>query len=196
MTKEEVFLRMKKNLSPSRIDHILRVVDTALQLAERYGVNPERAEWAALLHDFYKWQDQEAYAAALEASGLSLDEETVASQELSHGWMAADFLQNSLGIEDEEIYYAVATHTTGREGMSLLEKVIYMADRVEPGRSHPGTEQLRSLVFRDLDRAVYVAMNQTLEYLLENHAYIHPRTIEARNDLWRNITERKERIEG
>jgi predicted HD superfamily hydrolase involved in NAD metabolism len=196
MTKEEVIGRMKKNLSLSRIDHIMRVVDTAQQLAERYGVDPERAEWAALLHDFYKWQDKDAYAAALETSGLSLDKETAASQELSHGWMAAEFMQSTLGIEDEEIYYAIATHTTGRSGMSLLEKVIYLADRVEPGRTHPGCEQLRSLAFRDLDRAVYIAMNQTLEYLLKNHAYIHPRTIEARNDLWRNITERKERIEG
>jgi predicted HD superfamily hydrolase involved in NAD metabolism len=196
VTKEEILEKMKKNLSPSRIEHILRVVDTAQLLAERYGVDPDRAEWAALLHDFYKWQDKEAYAAALEASGLALDKETAACQELSHGWMAADFMQSTLGIEDEEIYYAIATHTTGRSGMSLLEKVMYLADRVEPGRTHPGSDRLRSMAFQDLDRAVYIAMNQTLEYLLKNHSYIHPRTIEARNDLWRNITERTERIEG
>lgn len=200
MTKEDVLRSMRNNLNPRRIDHILRVVDTAKQLAECYEVDSERAEWAALLHDFYKWSDQEAYqeavASTLASSDLKLDRATMESQELSHGWMAAHYLESALGFDDEEIYYAVATHTTGRPGMSKLEKIIYMADRVEPGRTQPGTEGLRKLVFQDLDRAVYVAMNQTLEYLIQNHQYIHPRTLDARNDLWRNITGRKERIEG
>lgn len=200
MTKKEVLKSMRNNLSPKRVDHILGVVETAKQLADRYGVDPERAEWAALLHDYYKWADKDAYREAVKntvaSSDMKLDRATLESQELSHGWMAAHYLESALGFNDEEIYYAVATHTTGRPGMSALEKIIYMADRIEPGRTHPGTKQLRELVFQDLDRAVYVAMNQTLEHLIQNHQYIHPRTLDARNDLWRNITRRKERIEG
>jgi predicted HD superfamily hydrolase involved in NAD metabolism len=187
---------MEKNLSSKRVTHILGVVETAKDLAAHHGVDQERAEWAALLHDFYKWSDKDAYREAVKASGLKLDEATMDSPELSHGWMAAHYLETDLGLDDEDIYYAVATHTTGRPGMSLLEKIIYMADRVEPGRTYEGTKRLRKLAYEDLDRAVYVAMNQTLAYLIQNHQYIHPRTLDARNDLWSNITGRNEGIEG
>ena len=88
-----------------------------------------------------------------------------------------------MGIKDKEILQSVAYHTTGKENMSLLEKIIFLADYIEPGRRFPGVDDLRALAYEDLNRAVLQAMDNTILYVLRQGLLLHPQTMKARNSL-------------
>ena len=97
--------------------------------------------------------------------------------------MAADLLKCEWGIEDPDVLNAVTYHTTGRPGMSLLEKIIYLADAIEPGRNYPGVGRLRKLAYEDLDKACAEVMRQTIEYVKHKGCEIDDNTIKAMEEL-------------
>lgn len=160
---------------------MLAVSEEAKQLAFRFGASPEAAELASLFHDCVRgWTVEEMNRAVIE---LGLNQELLDSPHLSHSKIAAELMQKEYGITDSELIDAVRFHTTGRKGMKLLEKILYLADAIEPLRHYPGVDEIRRLAEHDLDQACLASMEQTIYYLNEKGQYIDPDTISAREDL-------------
>lgn len=158
---DPMLTELQKALSRERYRHTLGVEQTAVTLAERYGEDPEAARVAALLHDCARCLDSaEMRRLVGERAGES------ALRALMHAPAGAQLARQKYGVEDERILSAIRWHTTGHEGMTRLEKIIYLADFVEPNRpNYPGLSELRAEAFRDLDRAVRMAAESTMRYV-------------------------------
>lgn len=182
-SNEEILQYLRENLKESRYEHTLGVVKTAKALAKINGVEEEKAELAALIHDSAKNMHINSMKKMLEENFEQIDDIEEKTPQLLHGKVAAIIGKNIMGIEDEEVLSAAAYHTTGKGNMTLLEKIIYIADYIEPNRVYPGVEELRKLTFEDLDKGVIVGLNNTINYILKQGGLIHPNTIEARNYL-------------
>ncbi|WP_315108551.1 bis(5'-nucleosyl)-tetraphosphatase (symmetrical) YqeK [Clostridium intestinale] len=182
-SNEEILEYLKENLKESRYEHTLGVVKTAKALAKINGVEEEKAELAALIHDSAKNMHINSMKKMLEENFEQIDDIEEKTPQLLHGKVAAIIGKNIMGIEDEEVLSAAAYHTTGKGNMTLLEKIIYIADYIEPNRVYPGVEELRKLTFEDLDKGVIVGLNNTINYILKQGGLIHPNTVEARNYL-------------
>jgi len=182
-SNEEILQYLRENLKESRYEHTLGVVKTAKALAKINGVDEEKAELAALIHDSAKNMHINSMKKMLEENFEQIDDIEEKTPQLLHGKVAAIIGKNIMGIKDEEVLSAAAYHTTGKKNMTLLEKIIYIADYIEPNRVYPGVEELRKLTFEDLDKGVIVGLNNTINYILKQGGLIHPNTIEARNYL-------------
>ena len=162
---------IKKQVPEGRRSHTEGVVSVSVKLAKRYGANIHQAEIAALSHDLFRQipsKEMEAWA-----KELNVDIEEESSIEIVHGKLAAQALQIYFQIWDEDIINAVSFHTTAREGMSLLEKIIFVADAIEPGRTYPGVDKLRRLAYIDLDEACRMVIENTINYLENKSCKIH-----------------------
>ena len=179
-----------KNLRPvglsylkhRRIPHVLGTEQEAIRLAERYGGDVDRARRAALLHDCTKKLDMEAQAALCRQYGIQLDELERKALKLLHAKTGAAVARDVFGV-DEEIYHAIWWHTTGRAGMTLLEKIIYLADYIEPSRDFPGVEDLRKVCYEDLDRGLLMGLEMTISEMEAMGNPVHRATLEARDAL-------------
>lgn len=172
---------IEKNLKPSRLKHTYGVSYEAAKLAAHYGENVEKAKAAALCHDMLRNTDVSQLNDYID--DFALDKKLKNRPDLAHGKVAAAILRRDYGIEDENFLNAVAYHTTGRKGMSTLEKIIFLADAIEPGRSYPSVEESRFLAYEDLDRACLNVMENTIEYIKERGEYLDPDTLKARDYL-------------
>jgi predicted HD superfamily hydrolase involved in NAD metabolism len=180
---EQACMRLAARLSPLRYTHSLGVAQQAAALAERYGADVWRARWAGLLHDVAReWSAAELVAAARDL-GIGVDYLVeMAPMACLHAEVGADCAKREFGVEDEGVLAAIAAHTVGREQMSLLEKVVFLADAIEPNRpSAPYIEELRELAGKDLDKACLRAYDHTLDYLLRTRQMIHPVAVRGRN---------------
>lgn len=154
-------------LSESRIRHTLGVRETAVELADRFGARMQAAAVAAILHDIAKALPLSEMQDVAKRWNLALPEDILESGDLLHGPAGAAIAGHELGIRDPEILSAIACHTVGKPGMSKLEKILFIADAIEPNRRpYPGLEDLRRLVQTDLDAAVLASMHRTREYVL------------------------------
>lgn len=179
---------IERNLSEKRKKHTYGVAETARRLANRYGASEDKAKSAALFHDMFRSAPQEVlnmYVRQLELDGVYLD-----NANLAHGPIAAVIMERDYGIEDPDMINAVRYHTTGRAGMSPLEKVLYLADAIEPGRAYPGVEQARKLAEESLDRACLFSMERSITYIRQRGLFLHQDTINARDHL-KEILEKK-----
>lgn len=172
---------IEKNLSEKRRTHVYGVVETARSLAEKYGCDRDKAEAAALFHDMFRSTPVEELN--MYVRQLNLDDVYIDNANLAHGPIAAVIMKRDYGIDDEDVLNAVRYHTTGREGMSTLEKVIYLADAIEPGRSYPAVDELRKLAEVSLDQACLASMERSINYISERGLFLHEDTIKARNYL-------------
>ncbi len=152
---------LQSTLSKDRYRHTLGVEQTALKLAQRYGEDSEKARIAALLHDCARCLDS---AEMRKLVGDQAGDTTLRA--LMHAPAGAELARQKYGVNDEAILSAIRWHTTGHEGMTRLEKIVYLADFIEPNRpAYPGLEELRAEAFRDLDRAVRLAAENTMRYV-------------------------------
>lgn len=175
-------------LKAKRVKHVLGTEREAISLAERFGADVDKARVAALLHDSTKRLSAEEQFALCEHYGLALDAVERENPHLLHARTGAALARDVFGV-DEEIADAIRWHTTGHENMTLLEKVIYLADYIEPNRSFPGVDALRAAVRADLDRGLLMALEKTVERLGKGNtsAAIHPDSVKARDYLQRSI---------
>ena len=176
-----------ENIGIKRYEHSLRVVDTAIKLGEIYHANINKVKTAALLHDCAKLQDEKTLLKRIYDFDIILDNVVKSNKELMHGPLGSKIAEIEYGVLDEEVLDAIYYHTTGRANMTLLEKIVYIADYIEPRRNFPGVEQVRNMAFVDLDKSILMAMNNTILFLIENNNLIHPSTLEARNWLILNM---------
>ncbi|HOR86022.1 MAG TPA: bis(5'-nucleosyl)-tetraphosphatase (symmetrical) YqeK [Bacillota bacterium] len=172
---------LKNNISPKRYIHSINASITAKKLAEFHECDAGKAEIAGLVHDCARDMDISLQLDCLVKEGIVADDLTLTAKELLHGPAAVHICRRVFGIEDEEILMAVRYHTTGRQGMSLLEKIIYLADFIEPGRSFEGIKELRCLAFDNLDKALLLAFNSAIKYIISKNGLIHADTIQSRN---------------
>jgi len=179
--EEEIIKRLKAILSSKRYQHSLGVRDTAVKLAQLYGVDLGKASLAGLVHDWAKDLTDELLLKKAEQFGILVDNICLVCPNLLHGPVGAELISRELGIQDQEIREAVAQHTMGSEKMSTLAKIIFVADYIEPNRNYPGIDRLRKIAFKKLDLAVLMAAEQTIKYLLEKKEIIHPQTVLTRN---------------
>ncbi len=181
MDIEQVKERLKKLVSKKRFKHTLGVFETAEMLAKIYGADVQKAQMAALLHDCAKGVKGDDMRNYVLEHTIFLDEIEKKEAALSHGAIGAYMARTEFGINDDEIISAIRYHTTGKADMTKLEKIVYIADFIEPNRSYPGVDELRKLAFEDLDLALLMAFDNTIKYVLSIHKVLHTRTIEARN---------------
>ena len=169
-------------LKHKRIPHVLGAEQEAIRLAERWGADVERARVAALLHDCTKKLDMDGQLALCRQYQIPLDALERQALKLLHAKTGAAIARDVFGA-DEEIYRAIWWHTTGHPGMTLLEKVIYLADYIEPSRDFPGVDRLRAVCYENLDAGLRLGLAMTVEEMAERGAPVHHNTIEALNEL-------------
>ena len=168
------------HLRHKRIPHVLGTEQEAVRLAERYGADVEKARVAALLHDSTKKLGMDEQLALCQQYGIELDELERKALKLLHAKTGAEIARSVYGVDDE-IYRAIWWHTTGHADMTLLEKIIYLADYIEPTRNFPGVEELRKAVYEDLDKGLLMGLEMTVEEMTEMGNEVHHATMEARD---------------
>ena len=126
----------------------------------------ERTDTAVCCHDLFRGRSAEELNKLV--AELGLDERYMDSPNLSHGKIAALVMERDYGITDQDMLNAVSFHTTGRRGMSLMEKIVFLADAIEPGREYPGVDEIREISLTDLDRACLMSLEGTIGFLLES----------------------------
>lgn len=174
---------IKKTLSSHRYRHTMGVAEMAVKLAKLYGADRELVEISALLHDVAREIDNSSMLDLCLKYGILPDEIERQVPELLHGKVGACIAQETYGIKNTVVLDAVRYHTTGRKDMSLPEKIIFIADMIEPGRAFPGVVLLREKAFENLNKSVLAGLNSTIRFVLERDMVIHPLSIEARNHL-------------
>ena len=182
MEREALMQAVQMRMSERRFQHVLGVEETAIALAERFGASLEKASIAALTHDYAKERSDEEFELAIDQGDYEEKAELLKyGNAIWHGLVGADFVRQELKISDDEILTAIRLHTTGAAEMSLLDKIIYVADYIEPGRNFPGVEDARVIAFSDLDQAVAFETKHTLAHLIESETPVYPKTIETYN---------------
>lgn len=168
---------MEKNQDEKRYEHTLGVAYTATALAMCHGGSVENAELAGLLHDCAKCMEDEKKIALCEKHHISITDLERRNPFLLHAKVGSFLAMNKYKVNDPDVINAILNHTTGRPGMSLLEKIIFVADYIEPGRKQaPGLDQIRPLAFRDLDAALSRILEDTLKHLQDTPGEIDPMT--------------------
>lgn len=190
---EELEVHIKKRLSPKRFSHTMGVIEAARALADRYGVSLHKAHMAALLHDVMKESPLEEMQRFVKVGQIPVDEDMLINGALLHGPAGAAYAKLALHITDKDILEAIRVHTLGSTTMSTLDKIIFLADYIEPGRDFPGVEELRKIAMEDLNQAVISAYNGTIQHLLDLGLPIHEETIRGRNQI---IREEKRLMHG
>ncbi|GIO27610.1 bis(5'-nucleosyl)-tetraphosphatase (symmetrical) YqeK [Ornithinibacillus bavariensis] len=186
MKKDEAIAIIEPYLTKPRFEHTLRVAETAVKLASKYDVSVEKAELAAIFHDYCKYRSLEVMARIIEASSLPKDLLEY-HHELWHGPVASLLIEQEYGIEDQDIKNAIYYHTTGRANMSKMEMVVFVADYIEPGRSFEGLDEVREMAEKELIRTTWMVSRNTIQFLMRKKSRIYPDTFHAYNDLTKRL---------
>ena len=186
MTLEEIKNEVKEVLSEKRFYHSECVMERAVELAKIYNADESKAALAGITHDFAKELSKEDKLKYAEENGLPVDEIERLSPGLLHGKIAADMCKKKYGF-DEEIQGAITYHTTGKENMTLLEKIIFVSDCSGKDRDFPDIEYFRDLCNKNLDEAVLYCLEYVLKDCIDKTKIIHPNTLKARNYMLKSI---------
>lgn len=175
--------KLQSALSIKRYKHTLGVVDEAVKLANIYKVDEQKARVAALLHDCAKDYPNDMKKRLCKEFHIPLDDIIKSQIDLAHPFLGAKIAKIEYGVEDGEILEAIRYHTTGKKGMSMLDKIIFIADYIEPNRKpFKELEEIRHLAYTDIDRAIKLGLETTIEYTKEKNQKLHPLTLEALED--------------
>ena len=179
----QMICQLSRTLSPHRLSHTLSVAETTVLLAAHCGENPCQAHLAGMLHDCAKGLDAPTLLRLIRTGGISADEIELSMPALLHAPAGAALAREQYHVTDSAVLSAIRWHTTGRKNMTRLEKIIYLADMIEPERADfPGLGEIRALALNNLDKAVSLAAARSAEYVLERGKKLHPRTMELARD--------------
>lgn len=191
MTFEQYEQEVKRHLTQGRFYHSQCVAAEAEKLARRYGADPEKARLCGILHDVMKDTPPQEQLKILEKSGIILTVAQRRNRKLWHALSGAAYLRDVLGIADQEILGAVECHTSGKGGMSLLDKVLFVADYISADRDYPGVEELRVTAYRSLEEAMVEGIRFTVDELMGQNLPVAAESIEAYNDAIITLQEQK-----
>lgn len=180
LTREEIIEEVRTRLSEERFEHVLRVELTALELAEKYAVDLEKSSIAALLHDVAKEEPDSEMRDLVISENLDLSLLQFGSQ-IWHAPVGAVQARRDFEITDEEILNAITYHTVGAPEMTDVEKVVFVADYVEPGRDFTGAKKARKLAEESLDKVIQLKIKDTIIELIERKRKIYPKAIDSYN---------------
>ena len=183
MDKKKLRAKLKDALKHKRYEHSIGVCNEAVRMAELFGADGEKAYIAGLLHDCAKCLSREEEQMLCERYPEDVDEMSVICHPVLHALLGAIVARDEYGITDEEILSAIRHHTTACADMPLLDKIVYVADMTEDGRSFEGVDKLRELAHTDIQAAYTEAVRQTLLHNIKKGSMIHPNTLDA----WNNI---------
>ncbi len=192
MNEPAMIKLLESKIPPRRVQHCLNVAQVARELAEKYGVDPDKAYVIGLLHDYAKG------IAAPELLIIAIDNQLLTDEierrmpEVLHAPVGAYLLETELGIDDPEMLQAVKVHTLGSLQMSTLDKIIFLADMIEPGRDFPGLDRIQCLAGQNLDRAMLAALDEIIRDQMDRGRILHPLSILVRNKFIDNIKEQEE----
>lgn len=187
MAIETVYEYIKENLTEKRFLHTMGVISVAKKLSNINNISEEKAELAALCHDIAKYVPKEECIKLLKENNIKLSEDEEKVPEIWHSIIGPILAKNNLEIEDKDVLGAIRWHTTGKEDMSVLEKIIYIADMIEPSRIFDGVDEIREATMLDLNKGVLLGLNHSIKFLLSKGVPIDLNTIKARNYLIRSI---------
>lgn len=180
LSSAEIVAKEKSNMTEDRFEHCIGVSKTAQRLAELNHYDEDKAALAGFIHDYAKQVSVEEYRKVIKTKGFDQDLLNW-NRSIWHGIVGTYFIQRDLKITDSEILTAVRRHTTADVEMTTLDKIVFMADYIEPGRSFPGVEEARKITYANLDKGVGYQLAHTLEFLIEKRDKIYPRTLDAYN---------------
>ena len=182
MERDNYLAAIKPRMPEKRYIHTIGVMETAIHLAKKYGEDSKPAETAAILHDIAKYADEDWMRRIVKENGL--DTRLVDwGSEILHGPVGAWIAETEFNIKNENILNAIRFHTTGRAGMSKLEKIIYISDMIEPNRKFDGVENLREMADEDLDLAMKACISHSIRFLVNTEQPIYPVSIECFNNV-------------
>lgn len=159
---DKVKSELKDVLTPKRLKHTLNVAEESVCLAEKYGADKDKARFIALAHDRFRDSDDKRL-----------------SGNIAHGRAAAEYYEKKYGITDNDVLNSIRYHTTGRKGMGLQEKIIFLADAIEKGRDYPGVNDVRSESKKGLNYGVRASLINTINYLKSTDQEIDSKTTDA-----------------
>lgn len=160
--------------------------DEAVKLAEKYGADTEKAYTAGILHDCAKCYDTDEQIELCQKYGVVLDDITLACKPVIHAPLGAKIAKAEYGVNDKDVLDAIMCHTVAKENMSLLDKIIYIADMIEPMRDFDGVEELRKAAYENIDRAFILGLKQSIVFNAQKKKIIHPNTLSAWNYMLMN----------
>ena len=184
----EIEKYLKSKLTPERYTHVLSVRGLALDLAKKYGADLRKVNLAVLLHDCAKWMSTSKLYEAAANHRIQLDDIERHNPSLVHAPIGAMLAVSHFDVDNPEILNAIRIHTTGSGKMTLIDKILYVADFAEPKRNHMEAHSARELAYQDLNKAVFEVSRYKIEHLLAKGVLIHPHTIDAYNRTLREIS--------
>lgn len=178
---KEIQNKLLNDIGKKRFEHSLRVAETAKKLAEIYSVDVKKAYLAGLIHDCAKY-NEEVYIKKYNID-FSIYPVSSIKDPVLHSFLGAEVAKKVYNIYDGDVLKAIEYHTTGRPDMSDLEKIIFIADAIEPARDFEGIEKIRKLAFENLNKAMLNLLDSNIIFLIGKKALINPLSFEARNYL-------------
>lgn len=179
MTYQQAEDMVRRTLSPKRFQHTMNVKNLAVRMAQHYGVDTEKAALAAILHDSAKELPRTELLQIMQDNAIIKKGTQNRPEPVWHGICAAILAKTQWNVQDEEILSAIACHTTGKEDMSKLDKILFLADMTSAERDYPGVEELRSLEMRNLDKAMIQALKMTISFVEQKNAIADPESAKA-----------------
>ena len=179
MTYQQAEDMVRQTLSPKRFQHTMNVKNLAVRMAQHYGVDTEKAALAAILHDSAKELPRTELLQIMQDNAIIKKGTQNRPEPVWHGICAAILAKTQWNVQDEEILSAIACHTTGKEDMSKLDKILFLADMTSAERDYPGVEELRSLEMRNLDKAMIQALKMTISFVEQKNAIADPESAKA-----------------
>lgn len=172
--------KLQSALSIERYIHTMGVVKTALKLADTYGADSYKVQAASLLHDCVKDYPDDMKRRFCKEFHVEVDEIMLSCIDLTHAFLGSEVAKREYGVVDEEILDAIRYHTTGRKNMGIIEKIVFIADYIEPNRKSFDTlEEARKLAFEDIDKAMAFILKCTIDYVNERNRPLHPLSVGA-----------------
>lgn len=186
----ELKLKVSQKISEKRYKHTLNVMEVSCALAKYYNVNTTKCKVAALLHDFAKEMKKEDMLKYINENNLYIDAYTTENLSLAHGIIASHIAKNEFNIHDIDILNAIEYHTTGRPNMSMIEKIIYLSDALDPSRNYEELENLTELAFADIDNAVLECIIGKIKHTNSEGKVEHPLSIVTFNFYKKELMEK------
>lgn len=181
MDMKDIIKKLNTQIDQKRIEHSINVMEVSESMARHYNVDIQKAKIAGILHDCgknYVGDEARRYASKIQ---YKPDRIEMLQPKLLHGIIGRHLAMTMYNIEDDDILNAIRWHTTGRPAMSTLEKIIYIADYIEPLRTFNGIEQMRRLAYEDLDKCIVQCADSTIQYIMQKRILLHEKTVETRN---------------
>ncbi|QNQ82002.1 bis(5'-nucleosyl)-tetraphosphatase (symmetrical) YqeK [Lactobacillus sp. PV012] len=180
LNSEEIIAKQKAIMDQKRFEHCIGVSETSKKLARLNNYDEDKAALAGFIHDYAKQIPNEEFIKVIKEENFDPDLLNY-NRAIWHGIVGTYFIKRDLKIEDEEILTAIYRHTTADSEMTTLDKIVFVADFIEPQRSFPGVEEARKVAFNNLDEGVGFELAHTLDFLVKNRQKIYPKTLKAYN---------------